>query len=110
MIRAVLAIIIAGFLLMDAAAAAQDTTAVSIDLPAPEEGVIRVHFGPPVGIRPTPLRRAPQSAQPDRSEPTDRVAAPGSTPRPGSYVFDYVDGRPALLVFSDIAGAAPDTV
>lgn len=93
----------------------QDTLVV-VDVPAPEPGVIRVHFGAPVGIRPGPAVRHPspspsQTATPAAAAPAYRPSsAPPSSPRsPLSWLESTARG-PALIFLSDDPALPPDTL
>lgn len=94
------------------ASAQRDTSAV-MDIPAPEEGVIRIHFGPPVGIRPVPA----QAASGSHASADDRDRAPAVRAAPlqaaasySDYWLEATDRGPALIFLNDDPLLPPDTL
>ncbi len=92
-------------------AQAQRDTSVVMDVPTPEQGEIRVHFGRPVGIRPVPS--VPSLPAASSSEPqTRRSQSPFAYPTSDSspYWLESTARGPALIYLSDNPALPPDTL
>lgn len=116
-IRAVCLSIVCGMMgsIAPSAGAHAPSDTITMELPAPELGVVRIHFGRPVGIR-------PQIAAPVSQRPVPENAASAVSRVAGSQAEGLLSGRmpyswfestaqgPALIFLSYQPGLPPDTL